>query len=147
MQGVAFKDILEQLEANGDLFPGWKLADSLNRFEAMGASVFGSPNSQAAGNGNLWTAATSAYGDHDYVEDSMPVIPQAKRATSLAQLRKKLGHDLSIGELSSLRRKFAFENHPDRLPETERDTATSRLAIANDLIDLAIEKIGRKSAA
>ena len=88
----------------------------------------------------------SAYADDDYVRAGKPVMAEAKRRSSLAQLREKLGHDLSIDELCSLRRKFAFEHHPDRLPASEYSSATSRLAIANDLIDLAIQNIGDKSA-
>ncbi|MCP4185160.1 MAG: hypothetical protein GY761_17925 [Hyphomicrobiales bacterium] len=151
MQGSAFKTILEQPEATGDPMSGWNPVDNLNQFEAMSASVFTSANSKTAGNGNLWTAAMSAYADNDNddddVEDSMPVISQTEPPSTLAQLREKLGHDLSIGELCSLRRKFAFEHHPDRLAPTERNQATSRLATANDLIDLAIQNIGHKSAA
>lgn len=146
MQGNVFKALLEQLEATGDPLPGCNPAHSLNQFEAMTASVFGLANSKDAGNGNWWTAAISAYADNDHVRDSMSVISQAERPASLAQLREKLGHDLSIGELCSLRRKFAFEHHPDRLPATERNSASSRLAIANDLIDLAIQNTGHKSA-
>jgi hypothetical protein len=145
VQGNAFKTILEQLEATGPPLPGCNPAHNLNDFAAMTASVFGPAKSKDAGNGNLWTAAIRAYADDDHVRDSMPVFSQAKRPSSLAQLREKLGHDLSIGELCSLRRKFAFEHHPDRLPAIERNSATSRLAIANDLIDLAIQNIGHKS--
>ena len=157
MQGNAFKTILEQLEANGDPMSGWNSAHGLNQFEAMTTSVFGAANSKNAGRGKLWTAAMSAYADddyvrddyvrYDYVRDDMPVIPQTEPPSTLAQLREKLGADLSIGELCSLRRKFAFEHHPDRLAATERNTATARLATANDLIDLAIRNIGEQSAA
>ena len=146
MQGNAFKTILEQLEAAGDPLSGYNPADSLNQFEAMSASVFGSANSKGAGNGRLWTAAIGAYADDDYVRDSTPVFSQAERPSSLAQLREKLGADLSIGELCRLRRKFAFEHHPDRLPANERHSATAKLAIANDLIDLAIQNTSQKSA-
>ncbi len=152
MQGSAFKTILEQPEATGDLMSGWNSADGLNQFEAMTTSVFGSAKSKDAERGKLWTAAMSAYADDDYVrddyvEDRMPVIPQTVPPSTLAQLREKLGANLSIGELRSLRRKFAFEHHPDRLAPTERNQATARLATANDLIDLAIQNIDQQSAA
>ncbi|MDP2734425.1 MAG: hypothetical protein Q8O63_15205 [Hoeflea sp.] len=43
-------------------------------------------------------------------------------------------------ELQLKRRKFARINHPDRAPENWRDAATTRMKIANLLIDEALKK-------
>lgn len=47
---------------------------------------------------------------------------------------------MSRADLTRLRRSFALANHPDRLTETERDIATRRMMIANELIDDAMKK-------
>lgn len=143
MQVNAFKALLDKLEASDDPRAVGNSAYSLNQFEALTASVFASPYSKNSGIGNWWTKAHSAYADNDDVGYSMPVLCQSARPTSLAQLTANLRQDLSIKELSRLRRQFASEHHPDRVPTAERNSASRRLAIANDLIDLAIQNADR----
>ena len=144
MQANAFKAMLNKLEASDDPRAVGNSAYSLNQFEALTASVIAPPYSKNAGIGNWWTKAHSAYADNDDVGDSRPVLYQSARPTSLAQLKANLRPDLSIKELSRLRRQFASEHHPDRAPTSERNSASRRLAIANDLIDLAIQNASSK---
>jgi len=150
VQTSAFKALLDKLVASDDPQAVGNYAYSLNPFDALAASVFEVPYSKNAGISNMWTQAHSAYADNDDddddddVEDSMPVLVQPARSTSLAQLKAKLRQDLSIKELSRLRRQFAFEHHPDRAPTVERISASRRLAVANDLVDLAIQNARRK---
>ena len=52
--------------------------------------------------------------------------------------------DLSSPEaLSSIRRKFALQNHPDRVRPAYRDRANQRMTIANMLIDQAGTRFAR----
>ena len=146
MQGITFKTILEQLEANGDLLSAWHAVHGVSGFDALAASVSWTADSKDAANGGVSGSAMGAYADNVITREARPVRPQTRRAMSLAQLREKLGSGLSIGELRSLRRRFAFEHHPDRLPANEREAANSRLAMANDLIDLAIQNTGGNPA-
>ena len=50
---------------------------------------------------------------------------------------------VSLEELSSLRRRFAMLNHPDRTAPELRHRANQRMTIANGLIDDAAEKFAR----
>ena len=50
---------------------------------------------------------------------------------------------VSLEELSSLRRRFAMLNHPDRTSPEHRDRANQRMTIANTLIDEAARKFTR----
>lgn len=49
----------------------------------------------------------------------------------------------STEALSSLRRKFALRNHPDRVRPAYRDRANQRMTIANMLIDQAGSRLAR----
>lgn len=152
MQTNTFKALLDKFEVSEDPQAVGNYAYSLKQFDALTASAFALPYSKNTGIGNRWTKAHSAYADNDDIEDSIPVLPvlpvlvQPTGPTSLAQLKADLRQDLSIKELSRLRRRFAFENHPDRTPAAERISASRRLAIANDLVDLAIQNAHRKIA-
>lgn len=47
----------------------------------------------------------------------------------------------SARELRHIRREFARDNHPDRMPAAHRDRATRRMVIANGLIDQALKAL------
>ena len=143
MQTSAFKALLDKLLASDEPQAVDIYAYGQNQFDAMAASVFTLPYSKNAGIGNRWTQAHGAYADNDYVEESIPVPDQPAHLTPLAELKANLTQDLSIKELCRLRRQFAFEHHPDRAPAVERISASRRLAIANDLVDLAIQNARR----
>ena len=49
----------------------------------------------------------------------------------------------SAEALSSIRRKFALQNHPDRVRPAYRDRANQRMTIANMLIDQAGTRLAR----
>jgi hypothetical protein len=51
---------------------------------------------------------------------------------------------LTARELLRIRRNFARENHPDRMPASHRDQATRRMVIANGLIDQALKALKPK---
>jgi len=51
-----------------------------------------------------------------------------------------LGDALSPAALNRARRRFMWENHPDRRPDLSRELANRRVAIANMLIDRALAR-------
>jgi len=69
--------------------------------------------------------------------------PQAAREAfdpRLAALKveKELQSPLSVSELKRLRRRFAAQNHPDRVPTELRDAAAKAMADVNAKIDRAL---------
>lgn len=87
-----------------------------------------------------------AYFDHD----SEPVAPPPKPVFDATHLKRQsaeeIARDLGLlpsdtaAQLQRKRRGFARLNHPDRTPEDWRDAATTRMKIANQLIDEALRK-------
>ena len=49
----------------------------------------------------------------------------------------------TMDEHSRLRRRFCWQNHPDRYPDIPAEIANRRVAIANMLIDRAIENLAK----
>ncbi|MEI9899732.1 MAG: hypothetical protein WDN31_05810 [Hyphomicrobium sp.] len=49
---------------------------------------------------------------------------------------------MTLADLTRLRRRFALANHPDRAGADEREVATRRMMVANMLIDGAIKRRG-----
>jgi len=47
---------------------------------------------------------------------------------------------LSVDDLQRIRRKFALDNHPDRVAPWLREEATRRMTMANMLIDQALKR-------
>jgi hypothetical protein len=77
-----------------------------------------------------------------YAEARSGAASERRRRLSEAEtvaedLRLRPG--LTKAELRRIRRKFAFGNHPDRVPPSSREAATRRMIIANALIDQALK--------
>ena len=89
-------------------------------------------------------AAYSAYSNDVVVPPPEPAIDVSifKRLgpEDIAQDINVLASD-TRAELQLKRRDFARLNHPDRAPEDWREAATTRMKIANRLIDEALRKI------
>ena len=66
------------------------------------------------------------------VADTLP-------SDDLQTIARELGlsAELSLEELTRMRRRFMWANHPDRRADAPRDLANRRVAIANMLIDRA----------
>jgi hypothetical protein len=78
-----------------------------------------------------------------YVERPQPV--PAPGPADYVSVAEELGlrPELTPRELHASRRAFALANHPDRVPPPRRDEATRRMAIANILIDRALQESRR----
>lgn len=66
----------------------------------------------------------------------LPSVDPDDIARELCIARIDVGH-----ELDRVRRDFAFANHPDRVDDWMRETAATRMQIANQLIDEAKRKL------
>jgi len=62
--------------------------------------------------------------------------PSTKPQDIARELKLRIWH--SAGQILEIRRRFAMINHPDRVADTMRDAATTRMSIANGLIDAAL---------
>ena len=72
-----------------------------------------------------------------------PLAPVSLPSTDPLDIARELGLDnLPLTEdLARIRRSFAFENHPDRVPAELRERAIVRMQIANVLIDEAQQRL------
>jgi hypothetical protein len=55
-----------------------------------------------------------------------------------------LSSALTLAQLSRVRRRFMWNNHPDRRPDVPRELANRRVAIANMLIDGAARALAKR---
>jgi hypothetical protein len=89
------------------------------------------------GGGSSWDAALA------WVEelDGPAAIVEARQpgADTAEAILDELGlnENLTYEELNQARRLYMWRNHPDRLGEAQRESATRRVAIANMLVDRA----------
>jgi hypothetical protein len=69
-------------------------------------------------------------------------VRKVRRTTDPKAIAGELGitDHMSRHDLARLRRRFALDNHPDRVDYTDRDAATRRMMIANMLIDSALKQ-------
>ena len=85
--------------------------------------------------------AAVSYGEASVGEPDAEPPPAPRLLPSLDpdDIRRELGLDKGAAgtTLSGLRRRFAFENHPDRVTPELRDRAEQRMRIANMLVDAA----------
>ncbi len=96
---------------------------------------------QAAGDASYWQAALDWLEEQDgptALVESLPIAEESAEAI-LAELG--LTENLTGQELSRLRRLFMWRNHPDRHRESQRASATRRVAIANMLLDRARSRL------
>lgn len=71
-----------------------------------------------------------------------PVMPAHLGILDVSAIAAELdiGEATTIAELNEKRRRFARDNHPDRVHENFRGNATVRMTIANQLIDKALRQ-------
>ncbi|MCF6367534.1 hypothetical protein [Rhizobium halophilum] len=87
------------------------------------------------------------------VTPSAPPVEEQQVPTHLLRLDEAdIAEDLALGSeettatLAEKRRQFAKNNHPDRVPEAWRDSATLRMKTANLLIDRALRELYWRSS-
>jgi hypothetical protein len=89
------------------------------------------------GGASPWDEALAWIEEYDeptaVAQSQRPAAESAEAILDELGLSDKLTHD----ELNQARRLYMWRNHPDRLGEAQRESATRRVAIANMLIDRA----------
>lgn len=100
-----------------------------SRGEPFATAVFLADGESARG----FTAAAE-FAFEDFAPEQLPSDAPDAIACELA-----LPGNADPARLHSLRRRFMWANHPDRRPDLPRDLANRRVAIANMLIDRALE--------
>ncbi|NLS15476.1 hypothetical protein HGP16_02755 [Rhizobium sp. P40RR-XXII] len=78
-------------------------------------------------------------------EPEPPVMPKHLARTSREEIAAELAitSDLTREALQEKRRSFAKANHPDSIAALFREQATTRMTLANQLIDEAIRRLRR----
>lgn len=85
-----------------------------------------------------------------------PATPPPKPAIDVSMFKRLSPEDIvkdinllpsdTRAELQKKRRNFAHINHPDRAPDEWRNAATTRMMVANHLVDDALRKIRLQSS-
>lgn len=83
-----------------------------------------------------------AYGDEGDGEE--PARPAMRPAEAALRLKSELdGGGLTPKGLNRLRRQFAADHHPDRVPQDQREEAVQAMAEVNAAIDRALKRAER----
>ena len=83
--------------------------------------------------------ATAEYFDALDILDEIRAMPSVDPADIAGEL--SLSTLTDARDLDRIRREFAFQNHPDRVPDDRRDRAMLRMQVANQLIDEAKRRL------
>jgi hypothetical protein len=124
-----FGDVdVDEDESEASIFSASPFANAIFSFEERPATP---------GGGSSWDAALAWIEELDgpaaIVETRQPAADTAEAI--LGELG--LNENLTYEELNQARRLYMWRNHPDRLGEAQRESATRRVAIANMLVDRA----------
>ncbi|OYR10560.1 hypothetical protein [Brucella grignonensis] len=136
-----FATVLKEAEAERDS------ADRPSRLTDSLASAVFSAGFSPASNGTYPTEKTVPQFDfQDFETDQgkldreMRELAKRMESQSPASIRRELNlrPEMKRAELQQLRRRFAAQNHPDRLPQEFRLAAEQRMKTANALLDSAM---------
>ncbi len=108
------------------------------------------PVGPPSGNHSLWDFAAEWTPEADPPPPLPPPAPPPPRPSERAEdIAAELGLSAvrTAAELQRARRRFMWENHPDRRGDLDRDLANRRVAIANMLLDRALAALRKSHAA
>ena len=124
------------------------------------ANVFSHPSAHVApepdldrsaeiGTGSLWERAFAWVPELEIPEPPPAAAPRAPPTCDPGEIAQelRLAALSTLEDIKRVRRRFMWENHPDRWPEIPVSLANRRVAIANMLIDDAMEALLRKRRA
>jgi len=135
----AFEEALDaaQLEPGADALP---FEDDATSAASATGPVVGSLGDIAVSASYVATSSLArAYDAEAAQETSRPVRP----LEAAAKLKSKLaGATFASGDLRRMRRRFAVDNHPDRVAAELRDEAVRAMADVNAEIDRALKRAG-----
>ena len=92
---------------------------------------------RATGGASHWRAALDWLEEQEGPTALVESAPAADEGPEAVLAELGLTENLTDQELSRLRRLYMWRNHPDRHRESQRASATRRVAIANMLLDRA----------
>lgn len=148
MHDHGFKTILDGIVSvrRSDLQSAPGRNRTVSQLKAASAAAIDLQNrgvSRFSGNGGYVLNATRP--DTEIAEEPCLLSrgPAASTSMTLRQLQQALKSRPSRADLNRLRRRFALANHPDHACETQRETLSVRLSIANGLIDEALKNTRR----
>lgn len=116
------------------------------------APSFNEPNATIeAGAHSLWDHASAWVPEPEPEQPPVapppppPPAPRPPPSIDVGAIAKELNLAClsTMDELNRLRRRFCWLNHPDRYPDIPAEIANRRVAIANMLIDRAIENLAK----
>jgi len=138
MASVSFEAILEEVERSGDATPRpAAVAGSLGHPFATFAGPSASSAAQDAGPIDRWDLAL------EWIAEPADAQSARRPARILSDSPDAIAAELGLArvmtrdQLKRARRRFMWENHPDRQGDAPRELANRRVAIANMLIDRA----------
>jgi hypothetical protein len=149
--GVRFRRILTevwQAERRRRDEPGDREKPPISpvRFNTHGAfDVDGDPQA-IYGSGSVWEAALAWVEDRDEATAMVAAGQIVEESAESILTDLNLTDDLTHEQLNQRRRLYMWRNHPDRHPESQRENATRRVAIANMLVDRAQLRLAARRA-
>lgn len=96
----------------------------------------------APGESHLFEHAFAWVPEPDAPQPPPPAPPPVRAVEDLETIARELdlAPNASAEELHRARRRFMWENHPDRRPDLDPESASRRVGIANMLIDRALRR-------
>ena len=135
-----FQSVVERLAEEADGPP----ADPTYRISGLSSGFVAESVEAAPAQAFRLDAYLALMPDPEPENTEPPAVPAHMARLTIAEITEDLGlrADDDRDALADKRRAFARLNHPDRQPAAFRDKATTRMKIANLLVDEAIRRLG-----
>ena len=95
---------------------------------------------------SLWEFAAAWAPEADPPPPSPPPPPPSARAQDIAEELAAMTALRTPADIAHARRRFMWDNHPDRRADLDRDLANRRVATANMLLDRALAALRKRKA-
>lgn len=135
-----FQSVVERLAEEADGPP----ADPTYRISGLSSGFVAESVEAAPAQAFRLDAYLALMPDPEPENTEPPAVPAHMARLTIAEITEDLGlrADDDRDALADKRRAFARLNHPDQQPAAFRDKATTRMKIANLLVDEAIRRLG-----
>lgn len=138
-----FQSVVERLAEEAEEADG-PLADPAYRISGLSSGFVAESVEAAPTQAFRLDAYLALMPDPEPENTEAPAVPAHLARLTIAEITEDLGMraDDDRDALADKRRAFARLNHPDQQPAAFRDKATTRMKIANLLVDEAIRRLG-----
>lgn len=141
MRNLNFSDVLDSVCRSAGIDPETLAPKPAHRFFRSTASRLHAIASRVAELAARAQASANAFDPYlDELREAPARRMRKPRDPEAIAAELRIRPDMTLTELSRLRREFALSNHPDRVDPLERDVATHRMMIANMLIDRELKR-------